>query len=229
METICIIPARGGSKGIPRKNVLNVAGKPLIAWAIAAAADCKAINRIIVSTDDKEITDVSTRFNAEVIQRPPHISGDNASSEDALLHVLEHLNNNERYQPDTIVFMQCTCPLTKAGDINDAIDFYKKNHADVVFSAVISHAFLWRKNEQGLAKEVNHDPTVRLLRQQRRPQFRETGAFYIINAQGFKQHHHRFFGKTMLYPVSPLNSIDIDEPWQINQAEQLLNQNAKNT
>ena len=110
LKVLAIIPARGGSKGIPRKNLRKLAGKPLIAYAIETAHASYYVNRIIVSTDDQEIAEVSKGFGAEYIQRPIEISGDSASSESALLHTLEQLYTLEAYEPNLLVFLQCTSP-----------------------------------------------------------------------------------------------------------------------
>ncbi|HEY9766444.1 MAG TPA: acylneuraminate cytidylyltransferase family protein, partial [Chroococcales cyanobacterium] len=121
MAVLAVIPARGGSKGIPRKNVRLLAGKPLIAHAIEAARGSRSIDRVVVSTDDTEIGRVAERFGAEVVWRPTEISGDTASSEAALLFTLDFLESKEGYRPDILVFLQCTAPLTLAEDIDDTV------------------------------------------------------------------------------------------------------------
>src|SRR5690606_12945688 len=100
--------ARGKSKGIPQKNLQIVAGDPLVAWSIKAAKSSSYINRIVVSTDDQSIADTAINYGAEVVTRPDEISGDEATSESALLHVVETLRSSEGYQPELIVFLQCT-------------------------------------------------------------------------------------------------------------------------
>jgi len=115
---LAIIPARGGSKGIPRKNIRPLAGKPLIAYSIEAALQAESVNRVVVSTDDSDIVKVSKQYGAEIVWRPDEISGDKVSSELALLHVLDQLNKSENYIPDFIVFIQCTSPLMLSKDID---------------------------------------------------------------------------------------------------------------
>ena len=224
LNIVCIIPARGGSKGILRKNILPVAGHPLLAWSIMAAQDSRYISRVIVSTDDAEIAQVALEYNAEVITRPQEISGDLSSSEEALLHALEQLQCTEEYVADVVVFIQCTSPLTLSSDVDQAIDQYLRNKADVVFSATASHAFLWQVDEKSQAIGINHDIFHRPMRQQRVPEFKETGAFYIMRTSGLLAHKHRFFGKVMLYDVPPERSLDIDEAWELPVAELLLRQ-----
>jgi CMP-N-acetylneuraminic acid synthetase len=217
MKILAIIPARGGSKGIPRKNVRPLAGKPLIAHTIGSAKGSSYVDRIAVSTDDQEIADVARKYGAEVIWRPAEISGDKASSESALLHALEHLEMTERYTPDLLVFLQCTAPLTASDDIDGTIRAFLEEKADSAFAVVASHYFLWVRDEHGEAQGLNHDKRVRQLRQERDPQFIETGAVYVLNAAKFRDAKHRFFGKTVMHEIPPERSWDIDEPvdWEI--------------
>ena len=121
MKIIAIIPARAGSKGIPRKNLKLLNGIPLIAYSIIAANQSKMIEKVIVSTDDNEIAEVSSSYGAEIVLRPNEISNDTAQSEDALLHCIDFLKSNFDYIPDLIVFLQATSPLRKKTDIDGAI------------------------------------------------------------------------------------------------------------
>src|SRR5436190_22717791 len=116
-NTIAIIPARGGSKGVRRKNVLSIAGKPLVAHSILHARRAPGITRVVVSTDDPEIGAVSREYGAEVIPRPAELSGDKASSESALLQVLDYLKEKEVYEPDLVVFLQATSPSRCSGEV----------------------------------------------------------------------------------------------------------------
>jgi len=107
---LALIPARGGSKGIPHKNIRLLNGKPLIAYTIEQAQQTPAITRVVVSTDDAEIAGVAQKYGAEVVWRPAGLSGDTATSESALLHALDHLRDTEGYEPDLVVFLQATSP-----------------------------------------------------------------------------------------------------------------------
>jgi YrbI family 3-deoxy-D-manno-octulosonate 8-phosphate phosphatase len=226
MECLAIIPARGGSKGIPRKNVLPLAGKPLIAHNIEQARLARQVNRVVVSTDDPEIAAVVQRYGAEVVWRPAEISGDTASSESALLHVLESLRRSEDYQPDLVAFLQCTSPLTLAEDIDGTIQALQDQEADTSLAVIPFHYFLWRIDPDqaggGNATGINHDKSVRPLRQEREPQYLETGAVYVMKAAGFEQARHRFFGKTALYVMPSERRLEIDEPVDFQIAEVLL-------
>jgi len=222
MKAMAIIPARGGSKGIPRKNLQPLAGKPLVAHTIEQARAAQSIGRVIVSTDDAEIGAVAQRYGAEVVWRPVAISGDTASSEAALLHVLAALQKNEGALPDRIAFLQCTSPLTLAADIDGTVQALLTENADTALAVTPFHYFLWQQTENGDAVGVNHDKRVRLLRQQRTPEYRETGAVYVMQTNGFLQTKHRFFGKTALYVMPAERCLEIDDPFDLQMAEQLL-------
>jgi YrbI family 3-deoxy-D-manno-octulosonate 8-phosphate phosphatase len=223
-EALAIIPARGGSAGVPRKNVLPLAGKPLIAYTIEQALRADRVQRVVVSTDDAEIAGVAERFGAEVVRRPAELSGPMASSESALLHVLDHLDQSEQYRPDLLVFLQCTSPLTVAADIDGAIEALEAEGADTALAVTPFHYFLWGVDADGQVVGVNHDKAARVMRQQREPQYLETGAVYVMRTDGFRAARHRFFGKTAMYVMPPERRLEIDEPVDFQVAEMLLHQ-----
>ena len=219
---MAIIPARGGSKGLPRKNAMMLAGMPLVAHSIHAAKAARHIGRIVVSTDDPEIGAIAETHGAEVVWRPAEISGDLASSEAALIHTLEHYKEAQGVQPALTVFLQCTSPLTAGADIDGTVDALLAEKADTALAAIDFHYFLWRTDDAGNADGVNHDKRVRLMRQQRTPEFLETGAVYVMRTAGFLEHRHRFFGRTALYPMPADRRWEIDEPADLEVAEVLL-------
>ena len=222
MKSIGIIPARGGSKGITRKNIRPLAGEPLIAHTIKCARGAKTITRVIVSTDDPEIASISEQYGAEVVWRPSEISGDDASSEPALLHVLEHLKATENYEPDLIVFLQCTSPLTSPEDIDETVNNLLENDADSAFTVTPFHYFLWKQDQNGEAIGINHDKSVRLMRQEREPQYLETGSVYAMRTKGFLSKKYRFFGKTVMNVTPPERRWEIDDPIDFKVAELLM-------
>lgn len=222
MSTLAIIPARGGSKGVPRKNVRDLAGKPLIAWTIENARQARTVDRVVVSTDDPEIGAVAREYGAEVVWRPAELAGDTASSEAALLHALEFLAQSEGYQPDLLVFLQCTSPLTAPEDIDATVQALLEAEADSALAVVPFHYFLWRPGSGSDAEGINHDKRVRLLRQQRSPEFLESGAVYVMRVPGFLAAKHRFFGKTAMHVMPPERRLEIDEPVDFTIAEVLL-------
>ncbi len=219
LNVVAVIPARGGSKGIPGKNIKLFHGVPLLAHSIRAARAVGAIDKVVVSTDDKGIAEVALNEQAAVVMRPDEISGDFSSSEDALLHVLEELAKNEGYRPDILVFLQCTSPLTASQDIGGAIEQLIKEDADSLFTATPFHYFLWEENERGEAVGINHDQSGRVMRQERKSQFMENGAVYVMKVDGFLKHQHRFFGKVVMYVMPENRSMEIDEPVDFQIAE----------
>ena len=221
-EYLAVIPARGGSKGVPRKNVLPLAGKPLIAHSIEQARQSKYITRIVVSTDDTEIAATANAAGTEVIWRPAEISDDNASSESALIHTLQHLEESEGYIPDILVFLQCTSPLTQAIDIDSTIESILNEGADTALAVIPFHYFLWEYNQDLGAIGINHDKQARKLRQEKDSQYLEAGAVYVMRVAGFLETKHRFFGRTALYVMPSERRLEIDEPVDLRIAEILL-------
>lgn len=222
-QTVAIIPARGGSKGIPRKNIKLFCGKPLIAWTILAAKAANLVDCVYVSTDDDHIARVSREWGADVIQRPIELATDTASSESALLHAVETLETTHGLSLQTIVFLQCTSPFTSGEEIDQVVNLIKKQNYDSAVTAVPFHHFIWEKeSETGSMEGVNHDKYVRLRRQDRTPEYLEVGAAYAMNAAGFKLHQHRFFGKIGSTLIPSYKSLEIDslDDWIV--AEQLM-------
>jgi YrbI family 3-deoxy-D-manno-octulosonate 8-phosphate phosphatase len=222
MAALAIIPARGGSKGIPRKNLAPLCGKPLIAWCIEAALASESIERVVVSTDDEEIALVAERFGATAVRRPVEISGDLSSSEAALLHCLEHLEATENYSPELVAFLQCTSPLMTADDIDGTVNTLRQSDADSALTVTDFHYYLWRQSATGESVGVNHDARERLMRQQRESEYLETGSVYVMKTVGFLEAKHRFFGKTVCYQTPAERCWEIDEPIDMEIAEVLM-------
>lgn len=227
MPVVAIIPARGGSKGVPAKNLQDVGGISLVARAVAAAWGASQVDRVIVSTDDEGIAAAARAAGAEVMARPERLATDTASSESALLHVLEHLADlavSPAAAPaavDTVVFIQATSPFIDPAALDDAITRVRGGAVDVVFSAVKTHAFLWENSPTG-AIGVNHDPTFRPRRQDREQQYRETGAFYVMDAVGFRSARFRFFGRVEFALVDDVHGLEIDTAHDLLSARALF-------
>jgi N-acylneuraminate cytidylyltransferase len=207
-EIVAVIPARGGSKGIPRKNLQRVGGAPLVARAVAAARATASIDRVIVSTDDPEIAAVAEEWGAHVITRPAALADDHTSSEAVLLHALDVLEDSG-VEVGILAFLQATSPFIDPADLDGAIARVLDGESDVVFSAKATHAFLWRVGDDG-ASGINHDASFRLRRQDSEPQFQETGAFYVMRADGFREAGFRFFGRVGVALVPELTAMEID-------------------
>ena len=216
MSVVAIIPARGGSKGVPTKNLRRVGGVPLIVRAVSAARTSKLIDRVIVSTDDAAIAAAARSAGATIVHRPPTLSTDLATSESALLHVIEQLDGSQ----DIVVFLQATSPFINSAELDEAIERVRSGVEDVVFSAVETYAFLWRITDDG-AVGVNHDSSVRERRQDREPHYRETGAFYVLRADGFAHAGHRFFGRLGVTIVDERTAIEIDTFDELEMANTL--------
>ncbi|MET0829641.1 MAG: acylneuraminate cytidylyltransferase [Microbacterium sp.] len=227
-EIVAVIPARGGSKGVPRKNLRRVGGVPLVARAITAARATASIGRVVVSTDDQEIAAIAHEWGAQVVARPAALADDAATSESALLHALDVLEGTG-LEAGILVFIQPTSPFIDPRDIDVAIDLVRANEHDCVFSATETYGFLWA-TEAGRARGVNHDSSVRARRQDREPHYLETGAFYVMDAAGFRAARHRFFGRVGLVEVAEHTAIEIDSEEQLAMAQAiapLMNQQAE--
>lgn len=222
MEIVAIIPARGGSKGIPRKNLEKLCGIPLVAIPIIEARKSKYITKIVVSTDDPDIAVVCENYGANVIFRPSEISGDTASSESALIHALYTLKTNFAYEPFLTVFLQCTSPLTMVEDIDNTIKKLIDESADCAFTVSDFHYFIWENDEDGNAIGVNHDKRFRHRRQDRKPQFLETGSVYVMKTRLFLKNKHRFFGKTVMNFLPAERKIEIDDHFDLEIARILM-------
>ncbi len=212
-----VIPARGGSKGVPRKNLRLLGGEPLVARAVRTLRSTSSIGSVFVSTDDAEIAAAASRAGARVVERPAGLSGDEASSESALEHALAHLASHG-VVPDVTVFVQATSPFIRASDVDRAVALVRSGECDVAFSAVRSDVHLWRHGVDG-PEGVNHDASVRQRRQDREPEHAETGAFYVMRTRGFREHGHRFFGRLRIVEVDPAEALEIDTEQDLALAE----------
>jgi N-acylneuraminate cytidylyltransferase len=217
-SAIAIIPARGGSKGIPNKNLQTVGGVTLLARTISACLKSESIATVYVSTDSDDIAAVALNNGAQVIRRPADISGDTASSESALLHSLNEIVKTSSL-PKNVLFAQCTSPFITHTDIDGILDLLKDH--DSALTVTHNHAFIWRKDNTGNAIGINHDSAIRLPRQQLDPEYKETGALYAMNIDQFRKCGHRFFGRIGMYEVPADRSMEIDEPEDLRLANTL--------
>lgn len=219
MSVLVVIPARGGSKGVPGKNLARVGGVPLVARAVRAAV-AAGVGAVVVSTDDDAIAAVAESAGARVVRRPAELAGDTASSEAALRHALDDHEARFGRVVEVLVMVQCTSPFVTASEIAECVAAVLDG-ADSAFAAAASHGFLWRRDESGEAVGVNHDRAARPRRQDRTPEFLETGAVYAMRADGFRRSNHRFFGRTVLVETEPGRVLEIDEPADLERARAL--------
>ena len=215
LNIAAVIPARGNSKGIPRKNVRSIAGLPLIAHSILDCRESQRVDQVFVSTDDEEITQVAEQYGATVIHRPAAIAGDNASSESALIHALQEIEAGY-FQPDLIVFLQCTSPVRTGIDIDRAIHQLQATDADSLLSVSPSHRFLWQAKE-GEVISINYDYRRRQRRQDLAPQYVENGSIYIFKPWVLKTLDNRLGGKISLFCMDEKAAWEIDSllDWKI--------------
>jgi YrbI family 3-deoxy-D-manno-octulosonate 8-phosphate phosphatase len=213
VNVVAVIPARGGSKGVPGKNVAPVGGQPLVARAVRAARAAQRVDRVIVSTDDLLIADVARDAGAEIVERPQHIAGDTATSESAVLHAL----HSAAPDADVVLLVQCTSPFLTSADIDAVTGPVVEGRADSAFTATASHGFLWRPDGTG----INHDPAARPRRQDRPVELLETGAAYAMRTDGLRRTGHRFFGRILPVPVDAARTLEIDDPADLERARLL--------
>lgn len=210
MNCIAIIPARGGSKGLKLKNLRKIGGERLVVRAVKAAANSEVISKVYVSTDCPEIAHVCRLAGAEVIIRPVDLGGDECSSESAIHHVLLELEGKKVF-PDVVAFLQCTSPFTTPDDVTRVVSPLIEGKAKSAFLAVSSHGFLWKQDGESGVVGINHDHQgVRQRRQDRAPEFKETGAVYAFGARDFMKRQNRFIGPVMAVE-SGSTPFDIDD------------------
>ncbi|MEU7025524.1 acylneuraminate cytidylyltransferase [Streptomyces sp. NPDC015232] len=217
---LAVIPARGGSKGVPAKNLAPVAGVPLVGRAVRACLGAPAVTDVVVSTDDPAIADAARAFGAEAVRRPDELSGDTASSESAVLHAMDAFEATHGRAADVVLLVQCTSPFLTATEVDETARRITEGAADTAFTAAPAHGFLWRDTEAG-ATGVNHDKAHRPRRQDREPEFLETGAVYAMAADGFRTRRHRFFGRTELVVTDPARVLEVDDPHDLARARAL--------
>lgn len=217
-RTVAVIPARGGSERIPRKNIRLLNGQPLISYAIGAAQQASTVDEVYVSTEDAEIAAVSESYGAQVIRRPQQFATNTASSESVLLHFADQVDF------DTLVFLQCTCPLTRAQDIDDAVQLLSSDQYDSVLSVCpnsgkfMCSPFVW--NADGTP--ANYDFRQRPRTQDVPAQYRENGALYVMHRQGLHSSKNRLHGRIGMYVMPNERSFDIDDIEDFKLIEQLM-------
>ncbi len=215
---ILIIPARGGSKGIPRKNLKTVNGISLIERSIRAALKSK-VDQIIVSTDDKEISDVAIKYGVTLHNRSRENSGDSASTESVILEVIETFESSWRSN-SVIGFTQATSPFVSAETINECFDLAEKGFSS--FSAKSFHGFTWEKLEKWVP--INHPLEFRPRRQDLNERVVETGAIYCFPLNQFKEKKYRFCSEPKPVLVDEVTGIEIDEIEDLKIANLLATQ-----
>ncbi|MFG0885955.1 cytidylyltransferase domain-containing protein [Vibrio sp. CJQ_6] len=223
MSNFALITARGGSKGLPRKNVLPLKGKPVIAWTIEASMKCPQIDRVVVTTDDEEIADVSRKFGAEVINRPSHLATDEATSEAVISHAIAELEKTENIT--TIVLLQPTSPLRNSSHISDALALHNEQGATCTISVFEpSHcpAKAYRLNENGTISGLYGAAAPYTRRQDLPTTYQPNGAIYIFSVDSFKQFNQIPREDVYPYEMSEKQSADIDTLEDLLNIERIM-------
>lgn len=234
-KIVSFIPARGGSKRIPRKNIKMMAGKPMLAWVIEASLKSKYVNRTFVSTEDKEIKEVSLQYGAEVIDRPRKFSEDNAPTYLARIHFKECLDK-EKYYPDIGVWLTATSPLVQAKHIDEAIELYLKSDSPMVISVVETNYVpidTYLVTESGLVKHMLSGQSLKKDYYLQDRKARELGKLecrktYIGNSVlgvGLFETYNVYVGPyeyAQPYLMSREDSVDVNTMFEFRIAEMLL-------
>lgn len=213
-RTLAVIAARGGSKGIPNKNLIDLCGKPLIAWTVAQAGAADGVDVVAVSSDSDAILAAAEAAGAVGVRRPGDISGDLASSEAAWLHALDQLD--ERLGPfGRIVALQATSPIREASDIDNALDAFEREKLDSLLSVCeVEDYFNWRVGTNG-PEAINYDYHDRRMRQQIEKRYLENGSFYVFVPSLLREQNNRLGGRIGMHVMERHKMFQIDRPEDI--------------
>jgi len=218
---LAIILARGGSKRLPRKNILDLNGKALIAYSIEAGLQSKYIDKVIVSSDDNEILDISKKYGADVLKRPDELASDTATSFDTIKHTIE---NSNKY--DYIILLQPTSPLRDANHIDGAIELLEEKNADAIVSVCeMDHSPLWSNilDKSLSMKGFLRDEVLNKRSQDLETYYRINGAIYICKTDKLLKEESFFLKDNIFaYIMDRKSSVDIDEEIDFKIAEVLL-------
>jgi len=223
MRTVAIVPARGGSKGLPRKNLRTVGGVPLVVRAVDAARAAATVDAVWVSTEDAEIAAVAREAGAEVVDRPPPLATDDAQGDAVLRHALEHLRGLG-WQPAVAVLLQPTSPLRRAADIDGCIALFHERRAASVFSlcAAEHHPGKAVVLRDGRVEPFTNERDLEARRQDMAEIYRQNGAVYVVRVADFLTGGRLYRRPCFGYVMDRRDSIDIDDETDLRIAEVLL-------
>lgn len=210
-KTLAVIAARGGSKGIPHKNLLDLCGKPLIAWTVEQARAARGVDVVAVSSDSDNILAAAEAAGAIGVRRPEDISGDLASSESAWLHALNAIDERMG-RCERIVALQATSPIRESSDIEDALATFDRDHLDSLLSVCeVEDYFNWRIGSSG-PEPINYDYHNRRMRQQIEKRYLENGSFYVLIPSLLREQNNRLGGKIGFHVMDRHKMFQIDRP-----------------
>ena len=218
-----IIPARGGSKGIPRKNIKLLAGKPLIHYTITEAKKSKYLSYIVVSTEDVEITNLVEKYGVDVVKRPDELSTDDTPTAHVVQHVIKYLQEKENKNFNIIVVLQPTSPLRLVSDIDDAIEMFMKKKCDSVVSvSQVQHPPHWMYTiERDILVPIIKGKNI-LRRQDALKIYQLNGAVFVTSKEHLLKNNLIFSGEIKPYIMPIERSIDIDSPLDLKLAELII-------
>ena len=223
---LCVIPARGGSKGVPRKNVRLLAGKPLIVWTIEQALEVDGLD-VLVSTDDEEIAQVATAAGARVPWiRPAHLAQDTTPTEPVVRHAIDEVTR-DRGRPEAVMLLQATSPVRLDNTLARALAEFAATGVDSMVGVVEQPPFIWQAGHPPTAAyDVAARPRRQDLTEDTR-RYRETGSLYITRTEIYEQHDNRLGGQIGLFVMAEDEGVDIDTEFDIALAAQLLEGRAR--
>ncbi len=226
MSVLAVIPARGGSKSIPNKNIVDVGGKPLIAWTIEESQKSRFIERLIVSTDSQRIAEIASEYGAEVpFERPEELAADDTPGIEPIIHAAIWLEENAGYCSEYVMCLSPTTPLRSAFDIDATIKMIRNQHADAVVSVVLAkHHPNWMKviDSQGFMSSYIGDDILIDRRQDLPDVYALNGAIYLARREVLLENKNWYTNKTCTYLMPEERSIDIDTPWDLKLARLIL-------
>ncbi len=226
MSVLAVIPARGGSKSIPNKNIVEVSGKPLIAWTIEASLKSKSIDRLIVSTDSKQIAEVATDYGAEVpFERPDELAADDTPGIEPIIHAAHWLEENAEYRSEYVMCLSPTTPLRTAADIDTSIEMIRDKDIDAVVSVVLAkHHPNWMKliDPHGFMSSYIIKEELIDRRQDLPSVYALNGSIYLAKRELLLGEKTWYTAKTYAYVMPEERSIDVDNPWDLKLVNLIL-------
>ena len=226
VNILCVIPVRGGSKGIPGKNMRLVAGKPLVVWTIEQALAANSGLDVLVSTDDEQLAQIAREAGADVpFIRPAELAQDTTPTEPVIQHAIAHRIAEGR-RPDAVMLLQATSPIRLNGTLDRAVAQFEQTGVDSLIGVIAQTPFFWHPPvEESGSATAEYDPAARPRRQELGPEdyfYKENGSLYITRTEVYEQHDNRIGGRVGLFVMDQTEEVDIDSLVDLRVAEQVL-------